>query len=675
MRTVKHKIMTYLSTFGIALTLWGCAGKEQQSTFDSHGSNHPKSAQVGEAKRRTVLSRSSLSDLQRAEQKAKVRRVAAWYGARESMEVCEFFNFIKEYPHSEEAIEAKRHLELLYGKNWAENFVLVDRCKKLARGYYQRQNHWRAARAKLNKLELERDWNLAQSANTSGAFREFLRKHPQSKYSPVAKKRVEALELEPDWKSAQNANTSGAFREFLRKHPESKYSAEAKKCREAALFSEAVDAGIDEAILVLVKKLEGGSLTVETIEKLKGHKSVKKGIIPWSTLPTVYAGEATHDGESYECGIDMRAFSVSPRAALYDKSLEVGSKRYFKPDLTILVFHDLTSFDGYLAKGRALVTSKGLDFDSLSFDDSIVLREVLPITPTAKLLALTESMNAGDAARVGELAKGGADVNARNKDGTTALIVAIDKGYTDVVKALLEFGADVNLPDKKKGYTPLFFATDFGNLDVVRILLGAGADANARANDGHGPLSVAWDHPDIVKALLEAGADVNLKGKHDGGTAIFVAAMANNLEVVNIMVEAGADVNACANKGQTPLFMAWGDPDITKALLEAGADVNVQSHNGDTALIRAADNGDPDVIKALLEAGANVNVQSQNGDTALFLAAAYGHPNIVKILLEAGADANTKGHVAGKDYTSLDIAKELGYAEVVKILEKNSKKQ
>ena len=85
-----------------------------------------------------------------------------------------------------------------------------------------------------------------------------------------------------------------------------------------------------------------------------------------------------------------------------------------------------------------------------------------------------------------ELEKG-ADVNARNTDGRTALMWAIREGTSAVIKVLLAAGADVNLGDKY-GTTPLMFAISENRLNVINVLLAADADVNAKKYGGKTPL-------------------------------------------------------------------------------------------------------------------------------------------------------------------------------------------
>ena len=165
---------------------------------------------------------------------------------------------------------------------------------------------------------------------------------------------------------------------------------------------------------------------------------------------------------------------------------------------------------------------------------------------------------------------------------------AVLKGHTGCVKTLLEAGADANAEDKN-GWTALMAAVAKNNVDCVKVLLEAGADVNAKDKDGATILmrAVLKGHTDCVKTLLEAGADVNAKIKI-GGTALMMAA-------------------------------AFGHADCVKVLLKAGADVNAKTKDGETALMLAANERHTDCVKALREAVANAKSKEMKGKEKISL--------------------------------------------------------
>uniref|UniRef100_A0A6C0J433 Uncharacterized protein n=1 Tax=viral metagenome TaxID=1070528 RepID=A0A6C0J433_9ZZZZ len=218
--------------------------------------------------------------------------------------------------------------------------------------------------------------------------------------------------------------------------------------------------------------------------------------------------------------------------------------------------------------------------------------------------------------------KGGDNVNAKDANGSTALIRASWVGDTKIVAMLLEKGADVNAKDAK-GSTALMKASLYGETEIVRMLMEKGADVNAKDNNRSTALMKATlhRHTEIVRMLLEKGADVNVKTGY-GSTALVLASWDGNTEIVRMLLENGADVNAKDADGSTALIKAsWdGHTEIVRMLLENGADVNAKDADGSTALIKASLNGHTKVVSMLLEKGADVNAKNNAGNTAFFLA-------------------------------------------------------
>ena len=145
-----------------------------------------------------------------------------------------------------------------------------------------------------------------------------------------------------------------------------------------------------------------------------------------------------------------------------------------------------------------------------------ILLVILLLTPactTGEWTALHHAAKCGEHAEVKKLLEGGADVNAKDKDGDTPLRIAVGRGHYKKVKHLLEGGADAEAKDKD-GWTALHFAAKSG-LPVAYVLIEHGADVGAREKHGWTPLHVAAYHgrADIVKWLLEAGADAEARNE------------------------------------------------------------------------------------------------------------------------------------------------------------------
>ena len=304
-------------------------------------------------------------------------------------------------------------------------------------------------------------------------------------------------------------------------------------------------------------------------------------------------------------------------------------------------------------------------------------------------------------------------VDGRNDVGDTALMKAARRGHVDIVKLLLNAGADPNIVDKsqlnncelgyefgesKWGYTALMHAISANNvydctgknrIEIVKLLLEAGADPNIQTLNGDTPLIEAsqrkYMEEEIISLLLSYKADSNIKRNKRNlitsrpqydWTALIYAANEGLTKVVSLLLKAGANPNIKDDDGVTALNKAAlkGYTEIVSLLLKAGANPNIKVKNGVTALIDAAYNNHIDVVKELINTKrkfifnfrkTNLNATNRHGMTALIWAADQGHVDVVKLLLDAGADPHITEE---KGLTALIIAADKSHTEIVRLL-------
>lgn len=251
--------------------------------------------------------------------------------------------------------------------------------------------------------------------------------------------------------------------------------------------------------------------------------------------------------------------------------------------------------------------------------------------------------------RVKGLLASGANIDARShgshtKDMTMLIVAVWYRWDRDSVQLLIDSGADVNAKDGR-GNTALIYATEARpsiNLAVTEMLVKAGADVNAKGEGGMTPLMHAamHDDPRVVKRLIEVQADHALTDAR-GWTALMHATRKDRgyPAIIELLIKSGAEVDATHQRGGTALSIACynGHVRAVELLLDAGADVNVKDQAGWTPLICACVNGHTPIVKLLLAAGAEVNAKDAGGRTPWRVASDSGHWATVKELLKAGA--------------------------------------
>jgi ankyrin repeat protein len=298
---------------------------------------------------------------------------------------------------------------------------------------------------------------------------------------------------------------------------------------------------------------------------------------------------------------------------------------------------------------------------------------------------VADAVMKGDKATVKTLLAGGADVNAAQGDGMTALHWAARSGDAEIVRMLLYAGANVKAVTRLGAYTPLMMAAALGHAEAVAALVSAGADVKAVNSTGSTPLMLAARSGDAraVTMLVENGADPNAREQVFGETPLMFAAADNRVDAIAALLKGGADpkltskvvnVGSLTSPEQEFLQQQGGQAGQAGAAGGRGGAVPpgqqqgqqggggggfrfaggkggvdrpyfynelIGSQGGMTALHLAARGGHTDAVKTLVAGGADINqVNAGDKTSPLLIATINGHFDLAAWLLEQGADPN-----------------------------------
>jgi ankyrin repeat protein len=191
---------------------------------------------------------------------------------------------------------------------------------------------------------------------------------------------------------------------------------------------------------------------------------------------------------------------------------------------------------------------------------------------------LVEAAGAGDVATVRRLLAAGADVDAQDAGGRTAVTAAALGEHLEVARLLIAAGADVDAQDMERN-NALLACGQTGNLPMLRAVLAAGPDLRRTNRYGGTALLPAAErgHVGVVRELMPTGIAIDHVNRL-GWTALLEAVILGDggpphRQIVRMLLDAGADVNVADREGVTPLEHARrrGYDDIARALVDAGA--------------------------------------------------------------------------------------------------------
>jgi ankyrin repeat protein len=209
------------------------------------------------------------------------------------------------------------------------------------------------------------------------------------------------------------------------------------------------------------------------------------------------------------------------------------------------------------------------------------------------------------------------------RNGITPLTLAVGLGFPEMVKLLLDKGADVNLVNEN-GDTSLMIAVSSGNLEITRLLLNRDADINLVNRYGLSTFEIAVesDSMEMIELLLNKGGNgIPI----ENATALIFHASMTSLPILKLLVKKGVNINVLNNRAQTPLMFAvretntTGSLEIVEFLLSNGADINAVDINGWSALMVAINysggTSSLETVQFLLDHGADAFTINENKNT------------------------------------------------------------
>ena len=260
------------------------------------------------------------------------------------------------------------------------------------------------------------------------------------------------------------------------------------------------------------------------------------------------------------------------------------------------------------------------------------------------------------------LVSAGADMNKRNINDESPLLLATSRGHNDIVQLLCDYAKEAQKEAEKA-------------LLNTAELRGFSSDDDDEADEMTSAQLIQKkqrekrERAEKSRKAAARGAYLNYKQKTTGRTALFEAARTGNFDAVVKLINAGAEYDVLAKDivGDSPLVAAaWVDnTDIVAELIERGTDIHSERENGITACYIAAREGSSESLQLLMENGADVHKLTNFGWSTLHAAAHKGHTIIISMLCAACVNAESRN---ARGQTALWLASACGCDSGIKVL-------
>ena len=253
---------------------------------------------------------------------------------------------------------------------------------------------------------------------------------------------------------------------------------------------------------------------------------------------------------------------------------------------------------------------------------------------------LHSAAKVGDVNTIEKLLSIELDIDSRNSNGATPLMIAAFEGRLDAFSVLIERRSDPTLKNND-GWTLLHYAAQGGNNVIIEKLLSLGLDIDSRSSTGATPLMIAAYNGrlDSFSVLIERKSDPTLKN-NKGANLLHYAAKGGNNVIIEKLLSLGLDIDARRSNGATPLMIAalCGRLDAFSVLIERKSDPTLKDNDLWTLLHYAAQGGNDVIIEKLLSLGLDIDSRRSDGATPLMIGALCARLDAFSVLIGRKSD-------------------------------------
>lgn len=399
-----------------------------------------------------------------------------------------------------------------------------------------------------------------KATNTIQAYKEFVNEYPDSEYTSEAKLSLARLE----WENTRRNNTIEGYRRFINKYPKSAFASDANDKIIKSKWAQTKKKNRGYAYNIFIKEYPNSVFAREAKEKL--IKLDWEDAVQTDTLPGYFKFLSKYPTGLYSAECNAKIKNLNKEAIKNKKQmlLIVAAGRGEANSLKVL-----------LDKGFDVNGSAGSNWTPLMaaaagghpIEDRMQMHNFDMTIETIGLPA--PPAKPGHIECIKLLLKKGADINKKNSLDKTALMLAVERGYSKIAETLLNESANYTDRYRTNEKPILYHAALMGYINTVSVLVKAGANVNETDRDSYNALHGAADggNTDIAKILITAGTNINAQSKY-GWTPLAISTYHEHIQFVKLLLENGAKADIKTLKGRTPLQMAVkkGNRQIIKLL-------------------------------------------------------------------------------------------------------------